>query len=209
MTNSWSCFNISFPQGSVNNPGHYRTAATSQQLSDKERNPPHAEVVLRRIYHVLNLSKGLYCEWATTNEFESLNMPSVSLICSLSGTLSFNLVSSRNDRFCCVFLLLFMHAFHCSYSRHRKTTKETSLRPAELIISSVNALKGFFSRPPRSSSHSFVAFISPGTSIQIQARVQQCDTSTRSMATFARSQILSPSFSVTPCADSRSWFSIF
>ncbi|TMS15844.1 Lysosomal amino acid transporter 1-like protein [Larimichthys crocea] len=38
----------------INSPGLYRAAATSQQLSDKERIRPHGEDVLNRIYDVLN-----------------------------------------------------------------------------------------------------------------------------------------------------------
>lgn len=62
LTKSPGYFNVSFPQGSVNNPSHYRAAATSQQLSDKERSRPHGENVLSGIYDVLNLSKALCYE---------------------------------------------------------------------------------------------------------------------------------------------------
>lgn len=88
----WGHFNVSvgFLRGSVNSPGHYRAVATSQQLSDKERSRPHGEdVLLNRIYDVLNISPDLDCEWYRTNEFRGFHMPSVcSLVWTIEGKLT-------------------------------------------------------------------------------------------------------------------------
>lgn len=56
-----SCMSVSFLRGSVNSPGCYRAAATSQQLSDRDGSRSHGEYVPNTIYYVLNLSLGLYC----------------------------------------------------------------------------------------------------------------------------------------------------
>lgn len=153
----WGHFNVSssFLRVSVNSPGHYRAAATSQQLSDKERSWPHGE---EWDLWYAEFSLGLCYEWFRTNEFKGLHMPSVGL-----------------NQLCYMETLDFPLSLGCS-----------SHYTAFLFCAHI--VRNLKFPPP---------FISQGESPHSQACVQQCDTSRRSMVTFARSPILSPSFSVT------------
>lgn len=186
-----SCMSVSFLRGSVNSPGCYRAAATSQQLSDRDGSRSHGEYVPNTIYYVLNLSLGLYCV-----------SDSGLMSCWSGGNAAFIVV-------CCARAYLDMPDNRLLPSHVVGAMLLHKIPPKKFTPESnwTNHtwcecdLKLFPSLPCH-----FPIFILFFYDTPVGACVQQSDTSRRSMVTFTRSQILSPSFRVTLSAAACSLF---